>query len=131
MHVFFQTICLVSVGGFIAFLMECAEFLLVSYTSGLTLSVAGGRHLAETVFSFCGARHCKGDNLPNAGGDLPVFGHLCDKHAGPGHLYDGHYVARGEKGRLRRDDERREVRIEKRCDGKPWPERVSAKSVRE
>ena len=28
-------------GGFIAFLMECAEFLLVSYTSGLTLSVAG------------------------------------------------------------------------------------------
>ena len=36
-----QTISLVSVGGFIAFLMECAEFLLVSYTSGLTLSVAG------------------------------------------------------------------------------------------
>lgn len=38
---FIQTVCLVSVGGFIAFLMECAEFLLVSYTSGLTLSVAG------------------------------------------------------------------------------------------
>ena len=39
-----QTISLVSVGGFIAFLMECAEFLLVSYTSGLTLSVAGWSH---------------------------------------------------------------------------------------
>jgi len=38
---FIQTISLVAVGGFIAFLMECAEFLLVSYTSGLTLSVAG------------------------------------------------------------------------------------------
>lgn len=38
---FIQTVSLVAVGGFIAFLMECAEFLLVSYTSGLTLSVAG------------------------------------------------------------------------------------------
>merc|ERR1712088_563049 len=36
---FIQTVSLVAVGGFIAFLMECAEFLLVSYTSGLTLAV--------------------------------------------------------------------------------------------
>ena len=50
-----QTICLVSVGGFIAFLMECAEFLLVSYTSGLTLSVAGWifwKQWSGSVLSF-------------------------------------------------------------------------------
>lgn len=38
---FLQTIALVTVGGTIAFGMEVAEFLLVSYTSSLTLSVAG------------------------------------------------------------------------------------------
>merc|ERR1719228_2249427 len=39
--VFFHTLSLVGFGGCIAFVMEVAEFLLVSYTSGLTLSVAG------------------------------------------------------------------------------------------
>ena len=39
--VFLQTVSLVSIGGVIAFVMELTEFLLVSYTSGLTLSVAG------------------------------------------------------------------------------------------
>jgi len=39
--VFLQTVALVSIGGVIAFVMELTEFLLVSYTSGLTLSVAG------------------------------------------------------------------------------------------
>ena len=36
-----RTLSLVAGGGVIAFLMECAEFLLVSQTSSLTLSVAG------------------------------------------------------------------------------------------
>jgi len=40
-YVFFHTVTLVCTGGMIAFCMEAAEFLLVSYTSGLTLSVAG------------------------------------------------------------------------------------------
>jgi len=39
--VFMSTLGLVGFGGLIAFCMEVAEFLLVSYTSGLTLSVAG------------------------------------------------------------------------------------------
>ena len=39
--VFMSTLGLVGIGGLIAFCMEVAEFLLVSYTSGLTLSVAG------------------------------------------------------------------------------------------
>jgi len=39
--VFLSTLGLVGIGGLIAFCMEVAEFLLVSYTSGLTLSVAG------------------------------------------------------------------------------------------
>ena len=39
--VFFHTLALIGTGGVIAFGMEVAEFLLVSYTSGLTLSVAG------------------------------------------------------------------------------------------
>merc|ERR1711971_13439 len=39
--VFLETLGLIGVGGMIAFCMEVAEFLLVSYTSGLTLSVAG------------------------------------------------------------------------------------------
>jgi solute carrier family 35 protein C2 len=37
----FRTLSLIGVGGVIAFGMEVAEFLLVSYTSSLTLSVAG------------------------------------------------------------------------------------------
>ena len=36
-----RTLSLVAGGGVIAFLMECAEFLLVSHTSSLTLSLAG------------------------------------------------------------------------------------------
>ena len=39
--VFLETLGLIGIGGMIAFFMEVAEFLLVSYTSGLTLSVAG------------------------------------------------------------------------------------------
>jgi len=39
--VFLNTMGLVGFGGLIAFCMEVAEFMLVSYTSGLTLSVAG------------------------------------------------------------------------------------------
>ena len=39
--VFVNTLTLIGFGGLIAFCMEVAEFLLVSYTSGLTLSVAG------------------------------------------------------------------------------------------
>jgi len=39
--VLLNTLTLVGFGGLIAFCMEVAEFLLVSYTSGLTLSVAG------------------------------------------------------------------------------------------
>ena len=38
---FMTTIIRVVTGGLIAFFMEVAEYLLVSYTSGLTLSVAG------------------------------------------------------------------------------------------
>jgi len=38
---FLQTTALVAVGGVIAFVMEVGEYLLVSYTSSLTLSVAG------------------------------------------------------------------------------------------
>ena len=38
---FLTTLIRVVTGGLIAFLMETAEYLLVSYTSGLTLSVAG------------------------------------------------------------------------------------------
>ena len=38
---FLTTMARVCVGGIIAFFMEVAEYLLVSYTSGLTLSVAG------------------------------------------------------------------------------------------
>eukprot|EP00092_Neocalanus_flemingeri_P040474 GFUD01044077.1.p1 GENE.GFUD01044077.1~~GFUD01044077.1.p1 ORF type:complete len:477 (-),score=81.09 GFUD01044077.1:335-1765(-) len=39
--VFFHTLSLIAFGGLIAFGMEAGEYLLVSYTSGLTLSVAG------------------------------------------------------------------------------------------
>ena len=36
-----HTICLISGGGVLAFLMEVAEFMLVTFTSSLTLSMAG------------------------------------------------------------------------------------------
>ena len=38
---FLQTTALIAVGGVIAFVMEVGEYLLVAYTSSLTLSVAG------------------------------------------------------------------------------------------
>jgi len=41
LSVLFETLGLVSVGGFIAFLMELGEFVLLAHTSSLTLSIAG------------------------------------------------------------------------------------------
>ena len=76
------------------------------------------------------SRHCEGDNLLDAGCDLPVFRHLYDKHARSRHLHDGHHVARGEKGHLGGDEGKfcGEV-VEKRFEGKLWSERVSAQPV--
>ena len=77
------------------------------------------------------ARHCEGDHLLDAGGDFPVFRYLCDKHAWPCHLHDGHHIARGEKSRLSGNNKRKFCgeNIEKRCEGKPRSERGSAQPV--
>ena len=55
-----QTISLIIIGSILAFLMEFSEFLLLTYTSSLTLSIAG---IVKEVFTLYLAVNYNGDQM--------------------------------------------------------------------
>lgn len=57
---FWQIVHLILIGSFLAFLMEFSEFLLLTYTSSLTLSMAG---IFKEVFTLYLAINFNGDQM--------------------------------------------------------------------
>lgn len=55
-----NTVAKISAGAFLAFIMECSEFLVVTYTSSLTLSIGG---IFKDIFILILAVEWNGDEM--------------------------------------------------------------------
>lgn len=55
-----ETLCFILIGSLLAFLLELSEFLLLTYTSSLTLSIAG---IIKEVFTLYLAVNYNGDQM--------------------------------------------------------------------